>query len=330
MGRAIFCLLLSVFISSFPVASAAARTTMPDPDIFYQQAQAAYKAGNDAQARTFFSQSCSNNYYYACIRAAELHKAEKGQQNTAAAFKYLQFACDKDFATACIDLGTLHRTNAGDAPNGRLAQAAYKKACGLKDGMGCEFYANTFRSGTQETDPDKFVAAMVRACNYESATACYFLGHRFLRPPATPARTKLARRFFRQGCTDKNTLACSDLAMMHVQGIGSKTDLPRARQIYAKACDTSITDSVSCTAVGLMQVNAEGGPQDMAGARANFKRACVFSSGTGCFMYAKMLMDGAGGATDVPAAHDAFATACRKYVEAACVLRDATQPRKPL
>ena len=113
-----------------------------------------------------------------------------------------------------------------------------------------------------------------------------------------------ALEWLERGCAVGDGDSCNNLGVRH-----AKTDIPKARELYAKACTAKHV--LACSNAGFSW--RDDIPRDPARSLAAFTRSCELGDGTSCGAVGHAL-----DATDPATAAKHYQTACDKRVAVAC------------
>ncbi|MFN3836065.1 MAG: tetratricopeptide repeat protein, partial [Glycocaulis sp.] len=96
-----------------------------------------------------------------------------------------------------------------------------------------------------------------------------------------------ARSEFNKACAAGHLTACTRLGVLVQDGRGGRADAKRARDLFARACDTTMawspaSDAEGCFFLAMMHEAGEGGPVQLERAAYLYARACDIGDGEGC------------------------------------------------
>lgn len=94
--------------------------------------------------------------------------------------------------------------------------------------------------------------------------------------PPDDAAFALAER----GCNRGHAMSCNNLGVCYQRGTGTKRDLARARETYAKAC--SMGGRRGCQNQAALLLDGEGGPADIAAGKRFLEKACDLGEAMSC------------------------------------------------
>jgi len=274
------------------VIAIAAATATADPapcadgDTCYARAKA-LEPRDPAAAFATYDRGCQLHHAMSCVGAAYLVRGDKlGKPDPDRAQQYFVMACGKKFemplACAMVALNLLRDVGGtGDhAKNIELATYALIKSCEGGSGFGCYNLGVIARDGVgMPADPKRAYVTFERACAAGEALGCREQGIALSSGSGAARDPTRAIALFEQACTAE-PVTCYDLAHAYDKGIGVKADAPRARTLYAKACDGG--EPVACYALALMIAGGRGGPQDDAAAHAWLAKACAGGLARAC------------------------------------------------
>lgn len=203
---------------------------------FYKEGKGISK--NLRLSTEYYQKGCELNDGISCNQAGQGYAEGYGvRQDRGIAEEYYKKAAALGYAGAYNNLGFLYASQ-GDVEKGKVF---FKKACDLKEKMGCSNLAYTYK---QEKNFASAYSNYVRACNYGDAEACnYATMMIFNQKNGVPSEQSRMYMLSLKSCELKNKMGCSNLAYLYEKGIGVTKNSAKAQKFYKKACKLGDTDS---------------------------------------------------------------------------------------
>lgn len=158
-----------------------------------------------------------------------------------------------------------------------------------------------------------------RGCDLGNLESCANVAIQFLFSAESKAGDPVNRAFDRLeavGAGAKNGNSCYLLGLAYETGRGRSLDLPRARQLYAQACE--LGEVGACKNLGRMLLQGQGGPPDSVGAAHALEQACDGGDAQSCYYLAPLYHLGDGVAADDQRALALLRRACDLGLKEAC------------
>lgn len=144
-----------------------------------------------------------------------------------------------------------------------------------------------------------------RACTVQDLEACSNLGIMHEDGLATKRDISRANALYEKACSGGNAAGCTLLGISFEKGNGVKRDQNRAMELYARACDSK--NGAGCVNLGRIQHELGNYFE----AASFFERGCNAGSWRGCNDLATMRVSGYGGQVDLKSAHLLLEKSCR-------------------
>lgn len=186
--------------------------------------------------------------------------------------------CDKGDGESCNTLGVLTWHGEGVRADRAGATAFFDKACKQSSPEGCANFASSLRTGLGVTkDLARAVELSLKACGDGVAAACYAAGNDLFFGQGVPTDRERAVRILDLACRGGEHQACSDLGVSVLGGLGGlrKND-GVAADLFKRACDGGAL--VGCTNYAYMVEFGKGVPKDIPRAANIYGRACTASA----------------------------------------------------
>ncbi len=158
-----------------------------------------------------------------------------------------------------------------------------------------------------------------KGCELGCTEACANVAIQFLFSAAANSSPRFTQALARLEAVSSGTNAaqpCYLLGLAYETGRGRAVDLPRARELYARACE--LGDPGACKNLGRMRLYGQGGSLDPVGAAQALERACDAGDAQSCFYLAPLYYRGAGVPKDEPRARAILQKACDLGLREAC------------
>lgn len=231
---------------------------------------------NQAKYKRFFS-ACSTGDGEACNRIATSY--EKGDSDAnipidlAKARHFYQRACDLKQRLGCVWAAELYEREINGKQFLEKAWAAYKKACEMGEGTGCDKLA-AMTIGNAGVKPGTFDLRMFfsKLCGGKVAAGCFHLGVAHMEGHHGGIDLQKAFTLFNKGCSLKDASSCLNTAAFLYSGKLGRKDHKRARVFYRKGCE--LRSYPACRELGAMLFNGLGGDKNDKEAAKLLSRAC--------------------------------------------------------
>lgn len=158
-----------------------------------------------------------------------------------------------------------------------------------------------------------------KGCDLGNAEACANVAIRFLFSAESNADDHVKQAFDRleiDNASVESGNACYLLGLAYETGRARPIDLPRARKLYAQACEHG--DIGGCKNLGRMLLGGQGGPRDPSRAVNALERACEGGDAQSCFHLAPLYYRGDGVAPNGNRASALLNRACDLGMTQAC------------
>lgn len=207
-------------------------------------------------------------------------------------------ACRGGYGLACGNLGNKFMPGGALKSDPAFAARLYARGCEAGVASACEGLAGAYSSGVGvERDVDRARKLREYACARGDPFACALL-----------ERYNVAAPLLEAECSHRNGAACWVLAQMYRGGKLGLPDTAKAAQLSIDAC---AKNDHYCTDAGVAYVRGDGVPKDVPRARDLFRRACKARDGLACTHLGALYALGEGGVQkDTGAASKAFEEGC--------------------
>jgi TPR repeat protein len=164
-------------------------------------------------------------------------------------------------------------------------------------------------------DPARARQIQESACHQHEQQSCSELARLLEEGNGGPRDALRAAQLYASACDHDIFGACLNLGMMYrgkarLYGTaGLQEDLPRARELFEKACAGK--NGSACFVLAEMQFGGEGGPVDKINAAASYETACDIEAPLGCYELGMMVARGDAVAEDEPRAARLLGKACK-------------------
>jgi TPR repeat protein len=188
---------------------------------------------------------------------------------------------DNAFAVACFSLGQLYDTGTFVATDHRLAMGLHHRSCSLGEMRACAELGVFYDEGTVvPRDVGLAYKYFRQACDGGNGRGCNNLV--FLHPgTASEQDVSYVLGRYRAICEGGgDPEACFVLGDIHRIGELLPSDLQRAVELYAKACDAG--HATACNNLGALSATGAGVAKDPARAAELYRRACSLGAREGC------------------------------------------------
>jgi uncharacterized protein len=254
------------------------------------------------RAFSIFDRTCQQGIDRGCLgKGAMLFEGQGIARDEKSAVGLFQKACDGETKDACAYLAMANLTGRGTERNETRALGLFAQACEAAPPAGCAVLGEIHASGQAgDGDPKAAEKYYRRACEYGLPEGCLAVGMATLTGALGIARDEQkGAAMVRDACEkEKSLLACSQLAMLELQGVGPiKKDPAAARRRADEACTGGYPPA--CTLVGTLLLHTAEAREPAQAARY-FATACEQGDGAGCALEGAQLVDGDGIARDRP------------------------------
>ena len=202
-------------------------------------------------------------------------------------------SCDGGFANAC---NTMHY---------RILRALEKKYDGNDDALTREEY-------------DFALSYLIKACDFESVSACYSLGKIFSTEFKDIREVDTARSisYFDQACDLGDGSSCGELASLYNGNSEISSDPAKEYKYRLKSCELGY--SSQCYFVGIHLKKGEGVAENIQLGLSYQEKGCELGSQDSCYQLAENYRDGEYVDKDVYKAIEYFTLACVKNTSGRC------------
>lgn len=147
----------------------------------------AHKWGDEKyqEAVVLFNKACNAGITIACLKKAYVyedeawdeHDSQKAEEIYTYIYPRAFEKCKNGKASECVVVGEMYFYGDSVKENIRTAATYYKKACELKDSMGCSIFAELYdedawHSGHLDHDSQKALLYYGKACQFGDADSC--------------------------------------------------------------------------------------------------------------------------------------------------------------
>ncbi|HEY8375861.1 MAG TPA: tetratricopeptide repeat protein, partial [Nannocystis sp.] len=200
-----------------------------------EEAEAAMWYKDYEKAREPLTAVCERGDGFQCYRLAELwHYGRGGPVDMGKAAKYYEASCAGDYPEGCEKRAELAREGDGD-PAVELEYAM--KACEGGRPLAC------VRAGEQintargvERDEAKAIEMFQKGCRLGDTDGCNGAGDLLFAQKSIDAQTRGLAAYI-AACTGHSGYGCLKAGIAFHEGIGTRRDIERARQHFARACE---------------------------------------------------------------------------------------------
>jgi uncharacterized protein len=260
-------------------------------------------AGTDrdlGRAYSIFDRTCQQGIDRGCLgKGAMLFEGQGVNRDEKGAVGLFRKACDGETKDACAYLAMAYLAGRGVERSEQRALALFAQACEAAPPAGCAVLGEIYASGqASDDDPKAAEKYYRRACEFGLPEGCLAIGMATLTGALGIARDEQkGATLIRDACEkDKSLLACSQLAMLELQGVGPiQKDPANARRRADEACTGGYPPA--CSLVGTLLLHGAEGREPAQAARY-FEKACEAGDGAGCALQGAQLVDGDGIARD--------------------------------
>lgn len=207
---------------------------------------------------------------------ASMRALEAEHPDGAAAFRWSTRGCELGDVTSCNNVGVAYQRGAGVAKDLKSARREYRKACEMGSGLGCYNEAELLEDATDEAGATELAGRRyARACELE-----YYLGCRAALRRSPDLAGALA--FAERGCKLADKPACASKALILS---ATRPGSPEARASASDLQEPcSKNEPVSCAVLGMLYAAGTPMPRDVPRAKELLARACRLESELACKM----------------------------------------------
>lgn len=224
--------------------------------------------------------------------------------------------CDEHRARACAELARRTLSGEGVAADARAALQLYDGACAGGDAGACAATAAMWREGRHaEADVTQAITYEQRACDLGARDACGRVGITLAderSPLYDPVR---ARATLAAACEAEDAPSCTALARLLTAGAGGAADVPRALDLYRRAC---ARDATACTRAAAIYAEGRNGRPDLRAALALYGVGCDRGDAAACAAAGEIYAHGPANLASPLLARRSFERACQGGDAAAC------------
>ena len=279
-----------------------------------------------ARALQLFDKACSAGDPIGCLRAGRAYQRGLGTEPNAdkagaiwsRLVNELPARCSGGDARACDVVGVVkHQGLApGTSPDFEAA-ASILRGCQLGYARACSESAALAAMKPNSSDMTRKL--VVEACDGGDDLGCALLGKALI----GSNEIEHALTVYERACAGGGESGCSDLAGFYDAGGPVPQDQARATTLFKKACDGG--SFRGCLGLGSRLGNGIGARKDERRARLAAEKGCKIEP-SACWMYARYLATGLGGAVDLEQARKLYTVACEAGEESACPYKDNPLP----
>ncbi len=222
-----------------------------------EQALAAKRSGDHAQAHALYRVSCEGGSIEACGNWGVMFEHGLGVDvDLMEAQRLYEDGCDHGSAHACVNLGFLVEQGRGLRRDPDLAAEYYETACEQGQMRGCGRLGLLVATAAVDIESYPPAAELLSiACDGDYARACLWAGEREIQGRDGERRPQVAARRFRHACEREVPLACVQLGRLHELGDGVTADAGQATELYRRACEQG--EARGCAAIERMSRHGE-------------------------------------------------------------------------
>ncbi len=262
-------------------------------------------------AALYYEVACEKDYGPACTRLGFAYIHGLGvEANKDRALELSRKACELKDAVGCRNTGWLLEAAASKTPeNLQEAFLAYDKACDLGDGGGCTNHGIMFREGRVFARDDVAAAQLFdKACRLGDYNGCTNLAWHFEFGLGYPQDQELAAEIYGLTCHEDQAEACSALGFMYQNGSGVEKNDALAFEYTLRACELGLT--VACGSVSHYYFGGIGVKKNVNVGVEYAQKACDAGDGVGCNNLAWALQNGHGIPQDTARGVELYKEAC--------------------
>jgi TPR repeat protein len=239
-------------------------------------------ARDDARAIDLFARGCDRGHQEACTSLASRYFEGRGvEKNEGYAMAILTRACTAGGALACNNLGFVYAQGGPEVRDHRQAAELYRRACEAGLELGCTNLSKIHAIGLPLGDAPGAAEAQKKACDLGDTWSCSSVGWRYFHGRGVPPDLALAHATSLRACRARDASACALVGEIYWQGGPALERNPaRAAEYYGLACDGGVLPS--CTNLGLMHRDGLGIAKDEARGRALLEKACTAGYAPAC------------------------------------------------
>ena len=173
---------------------------------------------------------------------------------------------------------------------------------------------------TYEVEPEQAARLWRVACQGGDALGCTNLGVLHEEGIGMDADFGEAARLYRRGCDGGNAVGCTSLGVLHQEGIGMDADFGEAARLYRQGCDGG--DARGCTNLGYLHANGIGMDADFGEAARLYRQGCDGGNALGCTNLGYLYANGIGMDADLGEAARLYRQGCDMGFQPACDLAE--------
>jgi len=268
----------SVVVAPAPVVAAVDPTTpeaCDDKEACFALGRKLEEAKRMPGAITAYERACERGAAGGCFNAGLLAKLAAAPDFEKSA-RMMKRGCDLKDNEACNQLGAAYRKGRGIAQDLQKAFSLFGQSCEDGNGNACANVSSMYEAGEgMAADLELAVAFAAKACDDDPspdlADTCAHAGVLLFEGEGVKHDPARAVAYFTRAC-ERAATTCHGLAVATAKGVGTKKNLPKARELYRTACDAG--NLAACNNLGDLERRGLGGPKDLADATLLFKRAC--------------------------------------------------------
>ncbi|PCC69249.1 TPR repeat [Nannocystis exedens] len=223
-----------------------------------EQAEAAMFYKDYDNAREPLTAVCERNDGFQCFRLAELYQTGRGGPvDLAKAAEVYEKSCAAEYPEACERRADMARDGTG-TPQIELEYAI--KACDGGRSAACTRAGLQLSAGRGvEADPVQAIELMQKGCKLGDIDGCTGVGDLLFAQDSADAKMRGVSAYI-NACVGHSAYGCFKAAIAFHEGTGTKRDVARAEQHFAKACEWQFDDA--CHAVKQL-TEAAGKPVEL-------------------------------------------------------------------
>lgn len=179
--------------------------------------------------------SCGNLLRMEVMRAAK----QPARAGLGEVLAQLETHCHAQDPSGCGAVAWQHIEGVGVAPDAAKARQALTDGCRWGDDAACISLADSLYLGwgLLEPSPKEALEQYGELCNARGDMhACNNLGDMFETGSGTPADVPRALELYMRACRGGESIGCVSIAHVYEEGVGGTRDLLKAAQMYGRAC----------------------------------------------------------------------------------------------
>lgn len=236
----------------------------------------------EAAASDSLETQCEDGNIESChAYGLALYRGEGMEQDKAGALELWTRNCDAGWGRSCNNIGAHLRTGDGLEKDEAKSFEYFTKGCDLGDDYSCVGLSQAYSLGLGvEPDYPRAAELAQAGCDDDFAGACREAGVMYARGHMGDADPAERYPFYDKACELGDIMSCVFFADGLWQGEDIEGDATRARSLYSKACDGDI--AIGCFNYAVMSQDGAGGPVDTGVAFVSFARSCELGEEDGC------------------------------------------------